>query len=80
MIIFSRFDTIHANADGQTDRQTDGDRLTAGTALCIASRGKKETLIQWCRRLTCVNRCIGRHGNKRRSVRAVEVGLKKYTF
>jgi len=47
--VFSRFHTtherdIHPNrrTDGQTDKQTDGDRATTKTALYIASRGKNQ--------------------------------------
>jgi len=32
--------------DGQTDRQTDGHRSTAKTALCIASRGENQRNIR----------------------------------
>ena len=37
--IFIRFGATHER-DGQTDRQTDGHRVTAIAALCIASHGK----------------------------------------
>jgi len=58
--VFSRFHTtherdIHPNrrTDGQTDKQTDGDRATTKTALYIASRGKN----QWQFRLTSIQSC-----------------------